>query len=45
MDEVDQSGRTALIMAAEKGRVEVVGMYLKKFHAFNLHYASVHLYK
>lgn len=45
VDDVDQSGSSALIMAAEKGRVEVVGMYSPCFSFPLLHYASVHLYK
>lgn len=46
VDDVDQSGHSALIMAAEKGRVEVVGMYSSPcFYSPLLHYASVHLYK
>lgn len=31
VDDVDQSGRSALIMAAERGRVEVVGTYFTPF--------------
>lgn len=36
VDEVDLSGRSALIMAAEKGKVEVVGKYLHFFIPFAL---------
>lgn len=39
VDEVDQSGCSALIMAAEKGRVEVVGLY-SQFFKFELNPCS-----
>lgn len=43
VDDVDQSGRSALIMAAERGRVEVVGIHLP-FTSHALHCAPVYLF-